>query len=418
MFRTRQLLTGLAMASLVVCASIGTASAAEASPVAVAVVTAPAPVPTRAPSIVGVLRVGSPSKIDVGTWSGTLPTTTFTCQWLRDGIEDGPAGSCKTTRSFEARDIGHQFTVRVTVAGAGHETATAITKVVQAYGGPPAVNTVLPTIDGTAEVGSVLVVATNGEWSPTPATFTYSYKWLADGIFIDSEISSTHRVSSTDVGKRLSLQVAASRPGYQFGYAISVSTTPVPKMAAPANTVRPVVTGTAQVGTTLSASPGTWSQPGLTFAYQWYANGTSIPQATASTYQVDGSLLGAKLAVRVNATSPLYADASATSLVTSVVTVGPRPTNTTLPALSGTAQVGEVLTVTTGTWSAPGLTYAYAWYRDGVVITGAASSSHTVSAADTGHRLTAQVTVSETGYNTATATSAPSATVTAAAAAK
>ncbi|RFA14629.1 hypothetical protein B7R21_06210 [Subtercola boreus] len=70
--------------------------------------------------------------------------------------------------------------------------------------------------------------------------------------------------------------------------------------------------------------------------------------------------------------------------------------------------------MSTGTWSAPGLAYAYAWYRDGVVITGAASSSHTVSAADTGHRLTAQVTVSKTGYNTATAMTSPSATVTAA----
>ncbi|RFA14626.1 hypothetical protein B7R21_06195 [Subtercola boreus] len=182
-------------------------------------------------------------------------------------------------------------------------------------------------------------------------------------------------------------------------------------MAAPVNTVRPAITGTTQVGSTLTVSSGTWSQPGLSYTYQWYLNGASIAGATKSTYTIDGSALGQKISARVNATSASYADASATTLATAVVSVGPRALSTAPPALSGAAQVGQVMKVTTGTWNTTGLTFAYAWYRDGVVISGATGSTHSVVAADRGHRITAQVTASRLGYNTATAKTAASATV-------
>jgi dipeptidyl aminopeptidase/acylaminoacyl peptidase len=41
----------------------------------------------------------------------------------------------------------------------------------------------------------------------------------------------------------------------------------------------------------------------------------------------------------------------------------PRPVNTVLPAVTGTAQVGMVLSVTPGTWTGPPASYTYAWLR-------------------------------------------------------
>lgn len=53
----------------------------------------------------------------------------------------------------------------------------------------------------------------------------------------------------------------------------------------PVNTVAPAITGTAQVGQTLTASNGTWTgTPAPTYTKQWYADGVAIAGATAGTY--------------------------------------------------------------------------------------------------------------------------------------
>lgn len=53
--------------------------------------------------------------------------------------------------------------------------------------------------------------------------------------------------------------------------------------AAPANVVLPAVSGTAQVGETLTALPGIWTGA-VSFTYQWKADGSNIEGATGSTY--------------------------------------------------------------------------------------------------------------------------------------
>lgn len=52
----------------------------------------------------------------------------------------------------------------------------------------------------------------------------------------------------------------------------------------PRNTVLPAITGTAQVGETLTSTPGTWTGTGNTFTRRWTADGVTIPGATAATY--------------------------------------------------------------------------------------------------------------------------------------
>lgn len=79
------------------------------------------------------------------------------------------------------------------------------------------------------------------------------------------------------------------------------------------------------------------------------------------------------------------------------------PVNTVAPALSGTAEVGETLTVTNGTWTGtPTPTYTREWLRDGVPIPGAAGLTYVLVAADEG----AVIRVRVTGTNAVTAVSA------------
>jgi hypothetical protein len=94
---------------------------------------------------------------------------------------------------------------------------------------------------------------------------------------------------------------------------------------APSNTAKPAISGTPQVGQTLTASNGTWTtQSTPTFAYQWQDcdsagnNCASISGATAQTYKVQSSDVGKTIRVVVTATDS-GGSTSATSDQTAVV---------------------------------------------------------------------------------------------------
>jgi len=95
--------------------------------------------------------------------------------------------------------------------------------------------------------------------------------------------------------------------------------------AAPVNTVAPVVSGTATVGSTLTTTDGTWTgAPAPTFTYQWFRSpSTSIGGATSSSYVLVIGDRGFGIFCRVKATntiapSGVTADSNTTATVTSV----------------------------------------------------------------------------------------------------
>jgi len=86
-----------------------------------------------------------------------------------------------------------------------------------------------------------------------------------------------------------------------------------PDPEAPVNTAPPTITGTPAVGKKLTATPGEWDTEGLTFAYQWQANGVDIAGATAARYRVRAADQGAAITVTVTATVEGLPSATATS---------------------------------------------------------------------------------------------------------
>lgn len=67
------------------------------------------------------------------------------------------------------------------------------------------------------------------------------------------------------------------------------------------------------------------------------------------------------------------------------------PTNTVLPAISGIAQVGHVLTAWPGVWTgAP--TFSFVWKNEGVAIPGATDNTYTPVVGDVGDNITVTIT--------------------------
>ncbi|MEW1975839.1 cell wall-binding repeat-containing protein [Microbacterium profundi] len=84
---------------------------------------------------------------------------------------------------------------------------------------------------------------------------------------------------------------------------------------------------------------------------------------------------------------------------------------TSVPTISGTAQVGKTLFAAPGAWTG-GTALAYQWYANGRVIAGATSSSISLTDAQFGTRVTVKFTGSKPGYVSAGRTSSESGIVT------
>jgi hypothetical protein len=387
------------------------------------------PINRTAPTITGTARDGSPLAADRGTWDGT-PTIAYSYQWRRcnpagNGCSD-IAGATSSTYTPGADDVGSTLRVAVTATNAAGAT-TATSAATAAVAASPPVNTVAPTISGTARDGATLT-ANRGTWTGTPP-IAYGYQWrrcdaAGNGCAnIAGATAATYTLTSGDVGATIRVTVTATNAA---GSTAAVSTqTAAVAATAPANTAVPTISGTARDGATLTAAPGSWSgTPPLSYAYQWQrcdaagASCADIGGATTATYAATGADIGHALRVRVTATNAA-GSASAVSAATSAVTAA-APVNTALPTITGTARDGQTLTAGQGTWTGTQpIAYAYQWRRcdaagaDCADISGATASTYTLAAADVGSTLRVRVTASNAG-GSASADSAPTGAVAAA----
>src|SRR5207247_430119 len=106
----------------------------------------------------------------------------------------------------------------------------------------------------------------------------------------------------------------------------------------------------------------------------------------------------------------------ATSAASAVV-VPPPPSNTTLPTITGTAQEGQTLTESHGTWTNNRTSYTYQWQQcnsEGsgcTAISGATNQTYVLSAGDAGRTIRVQETAKNARGASAPATSAATAVV-------
>ncbi|MDQ3157499.1 MAG: fibronectin type III domain-containing protein [Actinomycetota bacterium] len=323
---------------------------------------------------------------------------------VKDGDTNAP-GSPKsvtsgTSATFGDLDPTKSYTITVTavnVWGEGNPSGP----VNATPGEVPVANTTPPSITGTLKVGSTLT-ADDGEW--TPSGTTYAYAWSAAGTPIGGATSKTYELTSAEASKKITVRVTASKTGYGPTSATSAQTAEVTDGLV-SNETLPSISGTAQVGSTLTADDGEWTPSGTTYSYAWSADGSPIGGANSKTFTPTADEVGKSITVTVSASKAGYTPAAAPSPQTSEVAEG-TISNTALPSISGALSVGSTLTAGNGEWTPSGTTYAYAWSADGTPIDGATSKTYDLTSAELGKTISVKVTASKAGYASETAASA------------
>ena len=373
---------------------------------------------TGLPTITGTARVGETLTSDTtGISDGDgLNNAAFAYQWLADDAEIN--GATASTYTLTDADAGKAIRVRVSFtddAGNDEELTSAATGAVAAAPPPPNTPaTGVPTIIGTAQVGETLTADTTGISDDDGLdNAVFAYQWLADAAEINGATASTYTLTDADAGKAIKVRVSFTDDAGNDEQLTSAATGAVAAAPPPPNTPAtgaPTITGNAQVGETLTAgATGISDGDGLNnaaFAYQWLTDNAEVNGATDSTYTLAATDAGKAIRVRVSFTDDAGNDEQLTSAATGAVAAASPPPNTPatgLPTITGTARVGETLTVgTTGIADDDGLNnaaFAYQWLTDNAEINGATASTYTLTDADAGKSITVRVSFTDDAGN-------------------
>src|SRR5438094_27140 len=187
------------------------------------------------------------------------------------------------------------------------------------------------TVSGTAQEGQTLTA------NPSGAVTGYQWQSLIGGTWtnISGATSSTYVVREADEGNQLRVHVTSSG-----GSADSAATSAVIDISPTLTT--PVISGTTQVGQTLTATAAVANDSDATVSYQWEANHGSgfaaIAGATSLSYVITSADSGAQLEIIATSADTDGTGTTTTSAATATVTSGLSVT------VSGTAQEGQTLT--------------------------------------------------------------------------
>ena len=403
---------------------------------------------TGAPTITGTAQVGQ--TLTAGTTAimdaDGLTSVSYTYQWIRvatDTTETNISGATASTYTLVAADQGTTVKVRVSFTDDANNAETltsAATAAVSAAANTPA--TGAPTITGTAQVGQTLTAGTTAIMDADGLTsVSYTYQWIrvatdTTETNISGATASTYTLVAADQGTTVKVGVSFTDDASNAETLTSAATAAVSAAANTPATGAPTITGTAQVGQTLTAgTTAIMDADGLTsvsYTYQWIrvatdTTETNISGATASTYTLVAADQGTTVKVGVSFTDDASNAETRTSAATAAVAAAPNTPATGAPTITGTAQVGQTLTAgTTAIMDADGLTtvqaiglYKFQWIRvatdNSETNIASATVTYTLVAADQGTTIKVTVSFTDDANNPETLTSAATAAVSAAA---
>lgn len=331
------------------------------------------------PFVSGAAAAGSTLTSSGGVWTG--PPATVGYSWLRCNTIGracaAVSGAAASTYVPASADVGHTLVARVEVTyGSASQVVLSAPTGVVAEGSSPATTTTsstttatttTPTVSARPAVTGTVRVAQRLTGTIPGAT---AYQWYrcdptgAHCSSIHGAVKATYTVVVKDTGHTLGLTVqVAGAPSY------ASLVGPVAAATALASTGQPALSGSSVQGQTLTVAPGTWTSSSASVTYAWdrcNANGricAPITGAASATYVPVADDVGHVLVALATASADGKTQ-TAFSTASAAVAAPPALAATAAPAVTGTLEVGQQLTGSTGVWTgdAP-IAYAFQWYR-------------------------------------------------------
>jgi hypothetical protein len=256
-----------------------------------------------------------------------------------------------------------------------------------------------PSVSGDTQVGSTLTLAvtpaaTGEVWfecleglpvlcaptSDTTDSYLLTDNDLGDTLYVVETESDGTTVNSNVVGPvtpattttTTTTTTATTTPPTTTTTPPTTTTTPTPPTPKPKDSSAPSISGTTQLGQTLTADVGTASPSATGYDYQWLRcalNCTAIPGAVGATYQLGDSDVGDAIAVTVTGTTAATSARTGTVTAPSTLQIVASPSQ---PLVNQSVTIVGVVT-STAAGTDPSGTVAFA--DDGSVISGCAAVS-------------------------------------------
>ncbi len=303
------------------------------------------------------------------TFSVTATGSGLTYQWRKNGVNiPGATGSSHTITGVTTGDAGSYDVIVSSPCGqSATSSAATLTVGVTSITSQPASQAVCPGVNVTFTV--------------TAGGSGLTYQWRKNAVNINGATSSSYTITGVAAGDAGNYDVVVTGACGS----VTSATAALTVNAVTAITANPasqaVCPGDNVTFTVLATGTGV-------LTYQWKKNGVNISGATSASYTINGVVAGdaGNYSAEVTGTcgTAISTDAVLTVNVTTVIT--------TQPANQSSCPGGSV----TFSVSAAGTNLTYQWKKDGVDISGATSSSHTISPVTAGDAATYSVTVSGT----------------------
>jgi len=377
---------------------------------------------TALPAIAGEPEQGQVLSASTGSWSGTQPIG-YAYQWQRcdpSGANCTPVGSASSTYTLAPADVGSTIVVAVTASnsiGSG-TTMSAATAVVQASS-----NTLFSDGFESGDFSAWTPPKTGGDGSAVVQSSIVKSGSYAAQLSESSASGSKAYVRETLASPQVDLTATGDFQVVQEG--ASGGNVPFFRFFTGGGTriitlYRQNVNGKVQVGfgggnfvSSGTLALNTWANVQLHVIIAGTASTVEVRLNGTLVYSTTSANLGTTATASLqlgNETTAQKFTLAADNITAQTSNSGP-PVNTAPPAILGSAQQGQTLTASPGSWSgAQPIGYAYQWQRcdtsgANCANVGSADTSYTLTIADVGSTIVVAVTAS----NSAGSATAPSA---------